>query len=63
MKAIEFEKVTRSDIKTLRVFFRTFSAYDKYCVLNAVYLTHPIHMQLSQKQKTLSQFFCTIFQC
>ena len=49
MKAIEFEKVTRSDIKTLRVFVRTFIAYDKYSVVNTEYLTHPIPMQLSQK--------------
>ena len=31
------------------------SAYEKYSVLNAEYLTHPIHMQLSRKKN--SQFF------
>ena len=43
--------------KILRLFVNTFTAYDKYCVLNREYLTQPIHMQLSQKQKTFSQFF------
>ena len=37
--------------------FNTFTAYDKYSVLNREYLTHPIHMQLSQKQKTFSNIF------
>ena len=43
--------------KILRLFVNTFTAYDKYCVLNREYLTQPIHMQLSQKQKTFFQFF------
>ena len=43
--------------KILRRFVNTFTAYDKYCVLNAEYLTHPIHLQLSQKQNTFSEFF------
>ena len=44
--------------KILRPFVRRFSAYDKYSVLNRDYVTYPIHMQLSQKQKTFSEFFC-----
>ena len=43
--------------KILRLFVNTFTAYGKYFVLNREYLTHPIHMQLSQKEKTLSEFF------
>ena len=43
--------------KTIRLFVNTFTAYDKDSVLNREYLTHSIHMQLSQKQKTLSEFF------
>ena len=43
--------------KILRKFLNTFTAYDKYSVLNAEYLTHPIHLQLSQKQNTFSEFF------
>ena len=43
--------------KTLRPFVNTFTAHDKYSVLNRQYLQHPIHMQLSQKQKNFSGFF------
>ena len=42
--------------KILRLFVNTLTAYDKSYVLNREYLVHPIHMQLSQKQKTFSQF-------
>ena len=41
----------------LRPFINTFTANDKYSVLNKQYLLHPIPMQLTQKQKTFSQFF------
>ena len=43
--------------KILRLFVNTFTPYEKYSVLNTEYLRHPIDMQLSQKQKTSSQFF------
>ena len=43
--------------KTLRPFVNTFTAHDKYSVLNRQSLQHPIHMELSQKQKTFSEFF------
>ena len=43
--------------KILRLFFDTFTSYDKYSVLNREYLTQPIHMQLFQKQNTFSEFF------
>ena len=43
--------------KTLRPFVNTFTAHDKYSVLNRQYLQHPIHMQLSEKQKISSGFF------
>ena len=43
--------------KILRLFVNTFTAYDKYFALNREYLRHFIHMQLSQKEKTLSNFF------
>ena len=43
--------------KILRLFVNTFTAYDKYSVLKREYLTHPIHMQLSQKQKKISDIF------
>ena len=43
--------------KILTIFINTFTAYDKYSVLNREYLIHPIHMQLSQKQNTFSELF------
>ena len=47
--------------KTLRPFVNTFTAHDKYSVVNTQYLQHPIHMQLSQKRKTFSEFFSPFF--
>ena len=44
--------------KILRLFVNTFSAVDKYSLPNREYLTQPIQMQLSQKQKTFPRFFC-----
>ena len=42
--------------KIVRLFVNTFSANDKDFVLNREYLTHPIHMQLSQEENTVSKF-------
>ena len=44
--------------KISRLFPNTLSADGKYSVLNRDNLTQPIQMQLSQKQKTFSQYFC-----
>ena len=41
----------------LGLFVNTLTADDKYSFLNCDNLTQPIQMQLSQKQKTFSQFF------
>ena len=38
------------------MFVNTFTAYDKYSVVNGKYLTNPIHLQFSQKQKAFSKF-------
>ena len=38
------------------MFVNTLSADDKYSLLNRDNLTQPIQIQLSQKQKTFSQF-------
>ena len=38
------------------MFFNTFPADEKYYLLNRDNLAQPIQMQLSQKQKTFSQF-------
>ena len=40
------------------MFVNTLSADDKYSFLNRDNLTQPIQMQLSQKQKSFSEFFC-----
>ena len=43
--------------KTLELLVNTLAANEKYPVLNREYLTIPIQMELSQKQKTFSEFF------
>ena len=43
--------------KILRPFVHTLAVNDKQYLLNKDNLTQPIQMQLSQKQKILSQFF------
>ena len=42
--------------KFLRLFVNTLPADEKYYLLNRDNLAEPIQMQLSQKQKTFSQF-------
>ena len=43
--------------KILGLFVNTLTADDKHYMLNRDNLTQPIQIQLSQKQKTFSQFF------
>ena len=43
--------------KIVRLFVNTLAVYHKYYLLNTGNLTQPIQMQLSQKQKTFSEFF------
>ena len=43
--------------KILRLFVNTLTVNDKHYLLNRDNLTQPIQMQLSQKQKTVSNFF------
>ena len=43
--------------KILKLFVNTFTAYDKYSVLNRGYLTHLIHMKLLKKQRIFSNVF------
>ena len=47
--------------KTLRVFVNILSVNDKFSLLNRDNLIQWIQMQLSQKQKTFSQCFSTVF--
>ena len=42
---------------TLRLFVKTLTVNDKHYLLNRDNLTQPIQIQLSQKQKTFSEFF------
>ena len=55
-KDIQFEKVSLSNCKILRLFVDTFTADDKYSVLNRDNLTQPIQIQLSQKQRPCLNF-------
>ena len=43
--------------KILRLFVNTLTVDEKHYLLNRDNLTQPIQMQLSQKQKTFSEFF------
>ena len=43
--------------KILGLFVNTLNVDDKHYMLNRDNLTQPIQIQLSQKQKTLSEFF------
>ena len=42
--------------KILRLFFNTLTVNDKHYLLNRDNLPQPIQMQLSEKQKTFSEF-------
>ena len=46
--------------KILRLFVNTLNADEKHYLLNRDNLTQPNQIQLSQKQKTLSEFFFAI---
>ena len=47
--------------KILRLFVKALTVKDKDYLLNSNNLTKPIQMQLSQKQKTFSEFFFFVF--
>ena len=49
-------------IKILRLFVNTFTVDHKHSLLNRDNLTQPTQMQLSQKQKTFSQFFTAVLE-
>ena len=57
VKVTVMEKVSFSDTKILTPFVNRLTVNDKDYLLNTDNLTQLIHMQLSQKQKTFSQFF------
>ena len=45
--------------KTLRLFVNTLTVDEKHYLVNRDNLTQPIQIQLTQKQKTFSEFFLT----
>ena len=57
-RQLTFKKFLLVICKISRLFPNTLSADGKYSLLNRDSLTQPIQMQLSQKQKTFSEFFC-----
>ena len=56
-KQLSFKKCLLEICKILRLFVNTLTVDDKYSLLNRDNLTQPIQTQLSQKQKTFSEFF------
>ena len=56
-RQLSFKKLFLVIPKIFRPFVNTLTSHAKYSVLNKQHLLHPIHMQLTQKQKTFSQFF------
>ena len=57
VKAIQLEKSLLLIYKIFGLFLNTLTANDKYSLLNRDKLLQYLQMQLSQKQKTFSQFF------
>ena len=58
VKAIDFQKVSVSDMENLsKLFPNTLSADGKYSLLNTDNLRQPIQMQVSRKQKNFLIFF------
>ena len=58
LKAIDFEKVSVSDMQNLsKLFPNTMSADGKYSLLDRDNLTQPIQMQVPRKQKKFQIFF------
>ena len=55
--AVALEKSLLVIHKILGLFVNTLTVDDKHYMLNSDNLTTPIQIQLSQKQKTFSQFF------
>ena len=49
--------------KTLRLFVNTLTPDGKYSLLIRDKLTQPLEILLSQKQKSLSQFFSSFLKC
>ena len=61
VKLLALEKVSFSDTQNPKALSITLRVNDKPYLLNRAKLTEPIQMQLSEKQKTFSQFFLLHF--
>ena len=58
-----FEKVSLIYMKMLGLLVKTLATDEKYLVLDRDNLTIPIQMQLSQKEKSFSEFFAAFLKC
>ena len=57
LKQLGWKKSLLMICKVLKLFVKALTAGDKYCLRDRHNLAQPIQMQLSEKEKTLSQFF------
>ena len=62
VKVIELEKSLLNTWKFFTPFLKTLTADDKSSLISKDKWMQTIQMQLCQKQKIFSQFFCTFFQ-
>ena len=58
VKVVALEKVSFSEHKILRVLVNTLTVDDKHYLHTRENLTETIQIKLSQKQKTVFEFFC-----
>ena len=56
VKVVALEKVSFSDTENPKTVFNTLTLDDNHYLLNRDNLTQPIQIQLSQKEKTFSEF-------
>ena len=56
LKAVALENVSLVIHKVLRIFVNTLTVDEKHYLVNRDNLTEPIQVELSQKQKTFSEF-------
>ena len=61
MNAIELKKISLCEMQSLKNVLLTVN--EKYSLLNRDNLRHPIQMQLTQKNKTFSQFDAPFLKC
>ena len=59
-KQLGWKKSLLKICKVLKLFVNTLTARDKYSLRNRDNLMEPIQMQLSEKEKTLSQLFFAV---